>query len=415
MDEKFIDGAVRSNNPIDELWNEAQDVWGAPLDTQIKCIISIGTGRPSVEPYGDSLFAVAESIRKIATDTESTAESFNQRHGTLYDEGIYYRLNVDRGLERVGLDESSAMATIFGTTVEYLTSQVVVSRLEKLKEMLGKSPVVLTGIELDYARQGQAAYDAKEWTQAVSLLRRALGERDAKLDDEPLWKLRTIYAQSLYMAGDPKSANALFEAVVKRAEKEYGENDLETIKRRRSWAYALDRSGLSLSAMEQFLLAAEAFERRANGTDTVDSLLCRYKHGELASRHEGFDRSWPYWNDAEKSLRRAARGLAHLQPSPDNETLEARMCYAEVLLKSCREDEALENFQIAQRLADRRRLPKYHESYQRINNGLEECRFWRRQAQSIRLGDRLPLAHRRAAEKERKESRLQATDHWSTM
>jgi predicted acylesterase/phospholipase RssA len=48
----FVDGATGANNPVYELWNEAQDIWPSKsLEDKIKCLVSIGTGVPSLTPF----------------------------------------------------------------------------------------------------------------------------------------------------------------------------------------------------------------------------------------------------------------------------------------------------------------------------------------------------------------------------
>jgi len=43
--EEFVDGGIGANNPILQLWNEAQAVWGPDsLERNVNCIVSIGTG-----------------------------------------------------------------------------------------------------------------------------------------------------------------------------------------------------------------------------------------------------------------------------------------------------------------------------------------------------------------------------------
>ena len=62
-DECFVDGVTGANNPIQYLWTEVGDVWkerDGPLENEIKCILSIGTGIPSLQPFGVGLKDVAK-------------------------------------------------------------------------------------------------------------------------------------------------------------------------------------------------------------------------------------------------------------------------------------------------------------------------------------------------------------------
>jgi hypothetical protein len=44
---EFVDGAIGANNPVREVWDQAQLAWGpAPLEGMAKCLVSVGTGVP---------------------------------------------------------------------------------------------------------------------------------------------------------------------------------------------------------------------------------------------------------------------------------------------------------------------------------------------------------------------------------
>ena len=77
---EYVDGALGSNNPIEILWREAQDVW-APDDGKIKprlqSIISIGTGRPSFKKIEDSVWGFFKNtLTNMVTQTNQTARTF---------------------------------------------------------------------------------------------------------------------------------------------------------------------------------------------------------------------------------------------------------------------------------------------------------------------------------------------------
>lgn len=71
------------------------------LEGNIKCLISIGTGVPSLDSYGSSLLEIAKTLKDIATETEKTAESFHRAHSDLDDGNRYCRFNVSHGLESI--------------------------------------------------------------------------------------------------------------------------------------------------------------------------------------------------------------------------------------------------------------------------------------------------------------------------
>jgi predicted acylesterase/phospholipase RssA len=82
--EDFVDGATPANNPIQELWTEASDTFKEGdnwrLEDNILCLVSVGTGIPTLRPFGDDPIQVGKSLLAIATDTERRAEEFHRHH-----------------------------------------------------------------------------------------------------------------------------------------------------------------------------------------------------------------------------------------------------------------------------------------------------------------------------------------------
>lgn len=131
FNEGFVDGATGANNPVWEVWNQAQLLWGPqPLENKIKCLVSIGTGVPSLKPFQDDVFHIGDTLVAIATETEQTAERFRRDKSHLDDRGQYYRFNVDRGLEDIGLEESKRRKEIAAATRRYVGSQGVFKQMQ---------------------------------------------------------------------------------------------------------------------------------------------------------------------------------------------------------------------------------------------------------------------------------------------
>jgi hypothetical protein len=138
--EGFVDGATGANNPINELWTEAYDVWnngpGWKLEDNIRCIVSIGTGIPTLKAFQDSPVDVAKTLVSIALDTENVAETFQRHHSALFQENRAFRFNVVRGLEDIGLEEASKQGHILAVTRRYFQSEDVFGRLEKCSQAI---------------------------------------------------------------------------------------------------------------------------------------------------------------------------------------------------------------------------------------------------------------------------------------
>ena len=131
--EKFIDGATGANNPIQDLWLEAKQQWyKVPLESNIDCLVSIGTGIPTMKPFGPGLKQIGTALLRIATDTEQVHENFQKTHDELDTENRYYRLNVRDGLGDIGLEKASEVNVIAAATKRYIQSQDVVKQMQRL-------------------------------------------------------------------------------------------------------------------------------------------------------------------------------------------------------------------------------------------------------------------------------------------
>ena len=124
---RYVDGGLGSNNPVDYVWNEAQNIWcpdDGKLEELVKCFVSIGTGNPGLKPINDSLTGfLTDTLIGIATETESTANTFAARNRGLLDTKRYFRYNVSQGLQNVGIDEYRKEADIEAATVAHLGEQ----------------------------------------------------------------------------------------------------------------------------------------------------------------------------------------------------------------------------------------------------------------------------------------------------
>ncbi|KAJ2994899.1 hypothetical protein NUW58_g1421 [Xylaria curta] len=130
MTRRFVDGALGFNNPVDEVLDEVEQIW-SPSEFQIERFLSIGTGRPPIHALGGNIKEVAASIIKISTETEQTAQRFEQRalrtHGL---SGQYFRFNA-RGLENVALEDDRSFGLIVAATNSYLNEPDTFQKLNR--------------------------------------------------------------------------------------------------------------------------------------------------------------------------------------------------------------------------------------------------------------------------------------------
>ena len=125
-DRFFRDGVTGSNNPINDVWIEADNLWNddgkALMDDMLRCLLSIGTGNPGMKRLHENSWKfLSETLIKIATDTEQKARTFEDLHRKLLNTGKrYYRFNVEQGLQDVGPEEYKLKGQIETATEEYL-------------------------------------------------------------------------------------------------------------------------------------------------------------------------------------------------------------------------------------------------------------------------------------------------------
>lgn len=146
---QFVDGALRANNPVDEVEGEAASIWStaAELKPLVKCFISIGTGNPGKKALEDNIVKfLSKNLVKIATETEDTERKFIARWAKHYDDKRYFRFNVDQGLQDIGLAEYKEQGRMEAATDEYLQHQSQKSRVRDcIQNLQQKRSVYIEG------------------------------------------------------------------------------------------------------------------------------------------------------------------------------------------------------------------------------------------------------------------------------
>jgi hypothetical protein len=65
-----------ANNLVREVWDQAQLVWGPKLlEGRVKCLVSIGTGVPSLKPFKHAVLHIGDTLIAMATETEQMART----------------------------------------------------------------------------------------------------------------------------------------------------------------------------------------------------------------------------------------------------------------------------------------------------------------------------------------------------
>lgn len=132
----FRDGATDANNPVQVLFDLAKNEWGGdglPFHRHTKVVVSIGTGAPAIFPFGNTPTSMLGTLKRLATQTEKTAEIFWREHREdLVCRNAYLRLNVDRGLEDVNLEDASKRSIIATATDKYGSTGEVRHKIDML-------------------------------------------------------------------------------------------------------------------------------------------------------------------------------------------------------------------------------------------------------------------------------------------
>lgn len=146
LQEGFIDAGIGCNNPVRYVVEEAGKEFGP--ERTVSCIVSIGTGKPKVAGFkAPGLFQrvlpseLINVLANMATDTEAEASAMEARFQNC--SGLYHRLNVERGLEDVSLEEWEKLGDVKQHTMAYLSDNAVSKRIDVIVDALvGKSQQV---------------------------------------------------------------------------------------------------------------------------------------------------------------------------------------------------------------------------------------------------------------------------------
>ncbi|KAJ5472357.1 hypothetical protein N7530_006358 [Penicillium desertorum] len=154
---KFVDGGIAANNPVEQVRNEAANVWcddTRELKPLVKCFISIGTGVPGIGAIGKHLVTFTGTLIDLATETERTEEGFAgdwQKH--LADKR-YFRFNVSQGLQNIGLAEYNEQGPIAAATEAYLLQTPQKLQVKDCVETLWPKKRMRTHFHVPFPRDG---------------------------------------------------------------------------------------------------------------------------------------------------------------------------------------------------------------------------------------------------------------------
>ncbi|KAF8606254.1 FabD/lysophospholipase-like protein, partial [Ceratobasidium sp. AG-I] len=149
--ESFVDGGLGCNNPILQLLLEAKLIFPGRY---ISSITSIGAGHtrtiqiPKPSPFQRVLPVNALIAAKdIATDCERIAQEVSRRFQNV--SCVYFRFNVDQGLQNVGLGEWERLGEVTAHTRAYLSLVETSQRLDSASEVINSRKKTIATTEID--------------------------------------------------------------------------------------------------------------------------------------------------------------------------------------------------------------------------------------------------------------------------
>lgn len=154
LQEEYLDGALGCNNPVNQVIEESRLIYGK--ERTIDCVVSIGTGQKDVttfsRPTGLQRLLPTDLIlvlKQLATESEKSDEEASKRFNDM--PGVYHRLNVDRGLAVVGLDEWERLAEVKTHTLSWLRKPNIDRELDEIvkrltNDRLGRPPTQPSGV-----------------------------------------------------------------------------------------------------------------------------------------------------------------------------------------------------------------------------------------------------------------------------
>lgn len=121
--EEFLDGGLGANNPTRRMMRETYETF--KQSRGVACVVSIGTGLKDVSEIKKPTFSekvfpkeLIGALKDMVTDCQ-VVESEVSRWFT-HKPGIYFRFNVEKGLENINLEESKELGNIKSKTIRYL-------------------------------------------------------------------------------------------------------------------------------------------------------------------------------------------------------------------------------------------------------------------------------------------------------
>jgi hypothetical protein len=135
----YLDAGMGYNNPTELLIDEAQREFGG--DRSVACIVSLGTGETAASDYErpDTFEKIVpvkliKMLEKITTNAGAVAQRYERKFKDV--PNTYFRLNVQRSLGQMALDEWQKLGNVTQLTTGYLNGAKVCQEVDRLVDVL---------------------------------------------------------------------------------------------------------------------------------------------------------------------------------------------------------------------------------------------------------------------------------------
>lgn len=134
-DVRYVDGALKSNNPIYSVMSEADDLWDMPETL----MVSIGTGEKDPSPIGGNMVDLARTLTKTLLSASDTEKFFRRSHRRMAEQGLLYRFNVPN-LGKVKLHDYKAISTVIHNTQRFLGDGLIEREIGRCANSIQHEP-----------------------------------------------------------------------------------------------------------------------------------------------------------------------------------------------------------------------------------------------------------------------------------
>ncbi|KAH7343782.1 acyl transferase/acyl hydrolase/lysophospholipase [Rhizoctonia solani] len=157
LNQSFVDAGLGCNNPLVHVLAEVKVIYP---DRYVATITSVGTGHtrtiqiPNIS-RGLLPIAALTATKNIATDTERVAEEMTRRFNST--KGVYFRLNVDQGMQSVDMDGWEQLAEVREHTRAYMRLVDASKRIDKMAHMIHSRKLAVPTAQIDGEIQAAAS------------------------------------------------------------------------------------------------------------------------------------------------------------------------------------------------------------------------------------------------------------------